>query len=284
MWNMLDELRTLIALESTGTISEAAVRLRLTQSAVSKRIQALEFELGYKVTEPDGRKLKLTSKGLLLLSKARPLLLEIEGLKDLGDSAVPRAMAIGISDSVASSWGPKLIKKALRKVEDLHLEFHVHRSTMVLEQIRSGRYELGIITGAQQGTDLIWNLLVEEPMVLVGQSESSKESGTILSIETNSATWKEIGKRVLDHEKLLGSKFVFLESFSAAIQMAREGFGRALVPIGLTKSFGIKSHELITLSPRITRQVHLVTRKSVSGIQCVGDLGKAMSELAVTLL
>lgn len=281
---MLDELRALIALESTGTLSEAAVRLRLTQSAVSKRIQALEAKLGYKVTEPDGRKLKLTAKGLLLLSKASPLLLEIESLKDLGDTTTARTMAIGISDSIASSWGPKLLKRALRKIEGLHLEIHVHRSTMILEQIRSGRYELGIVTGKQQGMDLIWTLLIEEPMVLIGQSESSRTSAAILSIETNSATWKEIGKSVLEHEKFKGKEFVFLESFSAAIQMAREGFGQALVPIGLAKTLGFKPHELLTLSPRIKRHVHLVARKSVAGIQCIQELGAAMSELSLTVI
>jgi DNA-binding transcriptional LysR family regulator len=280
---MLDEIRALIALEKTGTISEAAVRLRLTQSAVSKRIQALESELGYNVTEPDGRKLKITSKGQLLLSKAKPLLLEIESLRDLGESVVGRTMAIGISDSIACSWGPKLLKRSLRKVKGLNLEFHVHRSTMVLEQIRTGRYELGIVTGAQQGTDLIWNLLVEEPMVLVGQNEFSKESRTILSIETNSATWKEIGRMVLEHERFKGNEFMYLESFSAAIQMAREGFGLALVPMGLAKTLGFKPHEMVTPSPRIKRHVYLVTRKSVSGTQCVRDLGAAMAELSLTV-
>lgn len=43
---MLDGIEALIALERTGTVSEAAVQLRLTQSAVSKRIKALESELG----------------------------------------------------------------------------------------------------------------------------------------------------------------------------------------------------------------------------------------------
>jgi DNA-binding transcriptional LysR family regulator len=276
---MLEELRALIALESTGTLSEAAVRLRLTQSAVSKRIQALETELGYKVVEPFGRRLKLTAKGLLVLAKARPLLLEIEGLKDLGEEGAARSMAIGISDSIASSWGPKLIKRALKKVEDLGLEFHVHRSTMVLEQIRSGRYEIGLVTGEQQGNDLIWNLLAQEPMVLVGLGEGSARN-TVLSIEKNSATWREIGKLVGDHERLKNKEMIHLESFSAAIQMAREGFGQALVPLGLAKAFGAKADETVPLSPRIKRHVYLVTRKSVADIKCVRDLYRSMSELA----
>ncbi len=281
---MLDELRALIALESTGTISKAAVQLRLTQSAISKRIQALEYEVGYKVTEPDGRKLRLTSQGLQLLAKAKTLVLEIESLKDLKEAAPTRSMTIGISDSIASSWGPKLIKKALKTCEGLHLELHVHRSTMVLEQLRSGKYELGIITGRQQGTDLVWNLLVEEPMVLVGQKESSRGAETILTIETNSATWKEIGRLILEHQKFKGKKFVYLESFSAAIQMAKAGFGQALVPLGLAKILGFKHNEMVIPSGNIKRQVHFVSRKSLAGIPCVQNFSVAMTDLSSTML
>lgn len=51
---MLDGLKALVILEKLGTVSEAAVHLRLTQSAVSKRLQALEIELGYPLLEKTG--------------------------------------------------------------------------------------------------------------------------------------------------------------------------------------------------------------------------------------
>jgi DNA-binding transcriptional LysR family regulator len=49
---MLEGIDALIALEKFGTVSEAATRLRLTQSAVSKRIQALQRAIGLKLVEP----------------------------------------------------------------------------------------------------------------------------------------------------------------------------------------------------------------------------------------
>ncbi len=61
---MINYLEALLALERTGTISEAAAQLRLTQSAVSKRIQALQNEVQFKVIEPDGRRVRLTAKTL----------------------------------------------------------------------------------------------------------------------------------------------------------------------------------------------------------------------------
>ena len=61
---MLEGLEALFALERTGTISEAAAQLRLTQSAVSKRIQSLQNEVKFLVIEPDGRRVKLTARGI----------------------------------------------------------------------------------------------------------------------------------------------------------------------------------------------------------------------------
>ena len=56
---MVEGIEALLALERTGTISEAAAQLRLTQSAVSKRIQTLENELEFRVIEPVGRRPQL---------------------------------------------------------------------------------------------------------------------------------------------------------------------------------------------------------------------------------
>ena len=61
---LLDGSKALAALEPCGTVSEAAIRLRLTQSALSKGIQALEKSMDFRIVEPDGRRVKLTSEGV----------------------------------------------------------------------------------------------------------------------------------------------------------------------------------------------------------------------------
>lgn len=271
---MLDGLRALLALEQTGTVSEAATRLRLTQSAVSKRVRALEQELGMKIVEPDGRRLRLTEKGLALLAKAKPLLGEIESLRDLGEESAPRKFSLGMSESIACSWGPRLMRKSLERLAGMDLEIHVHRSTLILEHLRSGRYEIGLLTGVPQGSDLVWDEIAEEAMVLAG----SLRGKTILSIETSSATWKEIGKQAAGHSRMNGKEFVHVESFSAAAQMAKEDFGQALIPSGLAKSLGFRETEITRLSPRINRHIHLVARKSMHGLRQIQSFASVIKE------
>jgi DNA-binding transcriptional LysR family regulator len=281
---MLDGIEALIALEKTGTVSEAAVQLRLTQSAVSKRIRALELELDYPLVEADGRRLRLTPYAELFLAKAKPIVSDLKSLKRLRDSPTMRQFSIGISDSIASSWGPRLLKRAIAKTKGVDLEVHVHRSSLILDRVKLGRYELGIITGQPTETELTWTRLTEEPMVLVGSgSQAVKERSRILTIETVSATWREIGARALTQDRFKGCEFVFLESFSAAAQMAKEGFGRALVPLGTAMALGFREPNIVSLSPKISRQVQFVSRKSVHGLEAVRELEAALLAAAPTL-
>ena len=104
---MLAGIDALIALERYGTVSEAAVRLRLTQSAVSKRIKALHDALGFDLVEPDGRRIRLTSQAVTFLERARPLVAELRGLRTPPQSASMSSFSLALADSIASSWGPR---------------------------------------------------------------------------------------------------------------------------------------------------------------------------------
>ena len=71
-------LRTFITVADNAGVGRAATRLNLTQSAVSRQIQALEGELGLPLFAQIGRNVRLTSEGEDLLVRGRRLLFEAE--------------------------------------------------------------------------------------------------------------------------------------------------------------------------------------------------------------
>ena len=71
-------LRSLIALADAGTLSRAADRVHLTQSALSHQLRALEGHYGTRLVERDGRTLKLTAAGERLLTLARAVVTDIQ--------------------------------------------------------------------------------------------------------------------------------------------------------------------------------------------------------------
>jgi len=71
-------LRTLIALAETGTVSRAAERVHLTQSALSHQLKALESHYGTAVVKRHGQTVKLTESGHRLVALARSVMGEVQ--------------------------------------------------------------------------------------------------------------------------------------------------------------------------------------------------------------
>jgi DNA-binding transcriptional LysR family regulator len=70
----LRHARTFVTVAELGTVSKAAVRLHVAQSALSRQIANLEQELGLKLFDRVGRRLLLTGEGEQLLGDCRALL------------------------------------------------------------------------------------------------------------------------------------------------------------------------------------------------------------------
>lgn len=265
MWNMLDGIEALIALEKYGTVSEAALRLRLTQSAVSKRIQALQTEIKIKLVEPDGRKLRLTVDGYQFLSRARPIIVELKNLTQNLEISNLSHFSLGLSDSIASSFGPLVVSETIKTLKNLKLDLHVHRSLMLLENISLGKYQLGICTFDENRKDLFSEHLMDEPLVLLHSEFMSRPSKNLplITIEENSATWKNVGGILKkEYPQLFSNNVIYVESFMAVYQMAKVGLGNGIIPFGLTKEFHIKKESYKKL--KVTRTISLITRKTVA--------------------
>jgi DNA-binding transcriptional LysR family regulator len=78
----LRHARTFVTVAELGTVSKAALRLRIAQPALSRQIAALEQELGFKLFDRLGRGLVLTGEGEQLLNDCRGLLSYASGLDE----------------------------------------------------------------------------------------------------------------------------------------------------------------------------------------------------------
>jgi DNA-binding transcriptional LysR family regulator len=104
----LRHARTFVTVAELGTVSKAALRLRIAQPALSRQISALEQELGLKLFDRVGRGLVLTGEGEQLLSDCR-------GLLSYADTVGERAQLLRRGDTgvlkVAAS--PQFIEGAI---------------------------------------------------------------------------------------------------------------------------------------------------------------------------
>ena len=80
----LRHLETLLALAECGTLSKAAERLYLTQSALSHQLKALEGQFGSTLIEKNVRPVRFTATGRRLLDLARAVLPQVaEAARDV---------------------------------------------------------------------------------------------------------------------------------------------------------------------------------------------------------
>jgi DNA-binding transcriptional LysR family regulator len=77
----LRHLEHWLALADTGSFSRAAEKLHITQSALSRSIQALEEDLGGPLVDRVGKKNELTPLGRSVLERARRIVQEAQELK-----------------------------------------------------------------------------------------------------------------------------------------------------------------------------------------------------------
>jgi len=78
----LRHLEHLLALAETGSFSRAAEKLYITQSALSRSIQALETDLGGPLLDRVGKKNELTPLGRSVLERARRIVHEAQELQE----------------------------------------------------------------------------------------------------------------------------------------------------------------------------------------------------------
>ena len=101
----LEPLRLFLHVAATGSFSRAATLTSSTQSAVSKRIGALERQLDVRLFERTGRGARLTSAGRRLLPRAEALTAEIDRLPEfVADDGRNVAGVVRLSLQPSVSW------------------------------------------------------------------------------------------------------------------------------------------------------------------------------------
>ncbi len=261
---MIELIEALEALKATGTMGKAGLRLRISQSAVSKRIATLESRLGATLIVKEGRRVSLTPRATHLLGRLALPLGELRSAL-IDEEDAPRGMlSLGVSESLLASHAARWLHRVRAELPVLELDLHAHRSVAVQERVAAGEYLLGLMAGHGDAPGLTSEEVFREPMAIIprGLDLATLKKGEIpvITIEERSGTWQAIGRRARQAGIVPERE---LECFFAAAQLAVQGFGHGLVPLGVALALRLPPGKLRFLGPDLARPVSLVARKSV---------------------
>ncbi len=142
----LNLLKVLVAVADEGSVTAAASRLYLTQSAVSAALKRLSDAVGATLLARRGRGIELTAGGRRLVDRARPHLDALVRAALSGGDVAPstRTVRIGLSDA-GESWllGP-LLRVSRTLGPDVRLIVVPVQFRTVGEALSSGRVDLAV--------------------------------------------------------------------------------------------------------------------------------------------
>ncbi len=142
------ELAAFVAAVDAHTLYAAADALALTQSAVTKRIAALERRVGQRLLERGRTGVRPTAAGRALYPEARAALAALErARRAVADPGAGAALAVAASHTVAGYLLPGWLAGFRAERGTLRIAVEVVNSPGVLAAVREGRAELGFIEG-----------------------------------------------------------------------------------------------------------------------------------------
>ena len=168
-------LTAFLAVAESGSFSTAAERLFLTQPAVSKRIAQLEQQLGTRLFDRVGRRIRLTEAGEALLPRARQVLLDLEDMSRAISNltgTVSGTLRIGTSHHIGLHRLPPVLRRFSREYPDVKLDIHFIDSEEAWEAVLHGDLEMGVVTLPPQPDPRLHSQAVwQDPLVFMAAPE-----------------------------------------------------------------------------------------------------------------
>ena len=144
----LRHLRYFVAVAEMENVSRAALKLHVSQPALSRQIRDLEDEIGFSLLERTAKSVRLTEAGRAFLDDARALLQHAEEAVKKARAvagAEPNEVQVGYSAEDTAEILPKTLRLFQRAKPNVHVRLHDWNNKDILDGIRDGRLQLGLI-------------------------------------------------------------------------------------------------------------------------------------------
>jgi DNA-binding transcriptional LysR family regulator len=145
---MIDRIRALLTVIEEGSVNRAAVRLRITQPALSRQMKLLESEVGGKLLERETSGVKPTGLGHVLVKSMRPVIASYEAaLADVRREARASGneLRVGFLISSAQTFLTPAMEKLRASHPDLKLKLHDMSPKEQIDALGAGEIDVALI-------------------------------------------------------------------------------------------------------------------------------------------
>jgi len=145
---MIDRIRALLTVIEEGSVNRAAVRLRITQPALSRQMKLLESEVGGKLLEREPTGVKPTGLGHSLVKEMGPVIASYEAaLASVRQEA--RGSRSELRVGFLISAGQAILSPALERLRlshpEIKLKLHDMSPREQIDALKAGELDLALI-------------------------------------------------------------------------------------------------------------------------------------------
>jgi DNA-binding transcriptional LysR family regulator len=244
----LKQLEALYWAGTLGSFALAAQRLCTTQSALSKRIQELEEELGEPLFDRTGPRARITVAGERVLVHAGEMLRTKDDILAAarGPQGLRGSSPFGVSEFVASCWLPEIVTAIRARYPEVTLEPRVGVTGELMQELARGETDFAIGASSTPNASIASGRLFEVDMAWIAAPAVAASLGTItrerLADTPVLSTSPQSGATAALHQWALarGIKFRQLQpsnSMNAVASLAAAGLGVCVQPRPFAQRF-----------------------------------------------
>lgn len=144
----IDFYRNYTQIVNSATLSEAARKLHIAQSALSNQLKLFEEEYGTQLFKRNTRHMEMTEAGLILYKKALDIIALVDAAhREIDDSVegYEGTVRLGMTLAYPDNTMTELLIMFRRANPLIRFEIHEENSTEIIDLIRAGVIEIGIV-------------------------------------------------------------------------------------------------------------------------------------------
>lgn len=166
----LGTLRSFVTIAESGSMTRAASRLYMTQSAISMQIKRLESNLGFSVFDRSSQGMKPTSEGEQLLQYANQMLaINDEAMGRLTSPDYEGVIRLGAPCDIIYPHIPGALREFSRDFPRVQVKFSSTRTKVLKEQFDLGQQDVVLTTEQEAGPG--GRILSTQPLLWTGAVE-----------------------------------------------------------------------------------------------------------------
>ncbi len=229
------DFQLLSILNETRNITQAAEILCVTQSSLSKRLSAIEEDLGIYLMLRSRSGVRFTPEGERVLKSALAVRRELENLREdlhLQSPAPSGTLRLGVTSNYALYVLPEILDIFRRRYPQVNIHLNTDQSQHLYEQLADGEIDAAVLRG-----DFPWKegrilLQRENICIICHPSHKDKPLWEIpyISRKSDPVFQRELAQWMRENNIRPNRHELCVDSIITCVQMVNRGLGWAVVP------------------------------------------------------